>query len=102
MTKWSLGSEVKHTALPGGAILHDSSRVGNLGAAWFDPQHWAARGDIEGAAGGRGSTFYIKVDGREFALRHYRRGGWVARVSADRYFWRSEQETRPFAEWQLT
>src|SRR5262245_14954618 len=80
-SKWSLGSEVKHTALPGGAMLYDGSRLNNLNAAWFDPQHWAARGEIEGTARGRGSVQYIHTDGRKFVLRHYLRGGLVASLS---------------------
>jgi 3-deoxy-D-manno-octulosonic acid kinase len=102
MAKYPLGSEVKHTALPGGAMLYDASRVSNPGAAWFDPQHWAARGEIEGTARGRGETLYVRTESRRFVLRHYRRGGLAARFSADRYYWRGEEETRPFAEWQLT
>jgi 3-deoxy-D-manno-octulosonic acid kinase len=102
MTKWSLGAEVKHTPLAGGAMLYDESRVSNLSAAWFDPQHWATRGEVEGTGGGRGSVHYLKTEGRKFVLRHYHRGGLVARVSVDRYVWRGEQATRPFAEWQLT
>src|SRR5579862_9177475 len=104
MPKYPLGSEVKHTALPGGgAMLYDGSRMSNLGAAWFEPQHWAARGEIEGTAErGRGATHYVRTDGRSFVLRHYRRGGLAASFSSDRYFWHGEQVTRPFAEWQLT
>ena len=101
--RWPLGSEVKHTTLPGGAMLYDGSRVSNLGATWFDPQHWEARGEVEGTARGRGTAHYIKSsDGRKFVLRHYRRGGFAAHFSRDKYFWRGEDETRPFAEWQLT
>jgi 3-deoxy-D-manno-octulosonic acid kinase len=100
--RWSLGSEVKHSALPGGAMLYDGSRLSNLAATWFDPQHWEARGEVEGTARGRGSAHYIKTDGKRFVLRHYRRGGLVARLSNDRYFWHGADETRPFAEWQLT
>lgn len=85
-------------------MLYDSSRVSNLGASWFDPQHWQSRGEIEGiAARGRGATHFIRTDGgRKLVLRHYRRGGLVAHLARDRYFWRGEEETRPFAEWQLT
>jgi 3-deoxy-D-manno-octulosonic acid kinase len=100
--RWPLGSEVKHTALPGGAMLYDGSRVSNLGAAWFDPQHWESRGEVEGTARGRGTAHYIKSDGRKFVLRHYRRGGFAAHFSRDKYFWKGEDDTRPFAEWQLT
>ena len=101
-SRWSLGSEVKHVPGPGGAMLYDASRVGNLSAVWFDPKHWESRGEIEGTARGRGTAHYIKSGGRQFVLRHYHRGGLAARFSRDKYFWRGEQETRPFAEWQLT
>lgn len=103
MGRWALGSEVKHTALPGGAMLYDSSRVGNLSPAWFDPRHWEDRGAIEGRARrGRGGAHYIHSEGRRFVLRHYHRGGWMARLSRDRYYWQGESASRPFAEWQLT
>jgi 3-deoxy-D-manno-octulosonic acid kinase len=35
-------------------------------------------------------------------LRHYRRGGLVAKISRDAYLWRGDSETRSFAEWYLT
>lgn len=100
--RWRLGSEVKHSSLPDGAMLYDGSRVGNLNATWFDPQHWQRRGEIEGSGRGRGSVHYVRADGRRFVLRHYRRGGLAASVSSDRYLWQGEAHTRPFAEWQLT
>jgi len=102
MRRWALGSEVKHSALPGGAMLYDGSRVGNLSPAWFEPRHWETRGEVRSPTRGRGSTYYIKSDGRRLVLRHYRRGGLIAHLSRDRYFWQGENETRPFAEWHLT
>jgi len=99
---WPLGSEVKRKALTGGAILYDASRASNLAAAWFDPEYWRGRGELTGEARGRGTVYFIESGERHLVLRHYRRGGWVARLSRDRYFWRSEAATRPFAEWQLT
>jgi len=100
--RWPLGSEVKRGALPGGAMLYDGSRVSNLGPAWFEPRYWESRGQIEGSARGRGAAHYVNSEGRRFVLRHYRRGGLAARFSRDRYFWQGEDQTRPFAEWQLT
>ena len=73
--RWSLGSEVKHKSLQGGAMLYDASRAGNLTPAWFDPQHWESNGAIEGRARGRGAALFIKANGKQFVLRHYRRGG---------------------------
>jgi 3-deoxy-D-manno-octulosonic acid kinase len=34
-------------------------------------------------------------------LRHYRRGGFIARLSTDRYAWQGEQRVRAFAEWRI-
>jgi 3-deoxy-D-manno-octulosonic acid kinase len=34
-------------------------------------------------------------------LRHYRRGGLVARLSADAYLWTGASRTRSFREWRL-
>jgi len=100
--RFALGPEVKRSAVAGGAMLYDTSRVGNLNNDWFEPRYWQARGEIDGAARGRGATYFVKADGRNFVLRHYRRGGLMAHLSGDRYRWRDEESTRPFAEWQLT
>jgi 3-deoxy-D-manno-octulosonic acid kinase len=99
----ALGPEVKRSAAAGGAMLYDGSRAGNLTAEWFDPRYWANRGELEGHARGRGAVWFIRsADGRRYVLRHYRRGGLLARLRGDRYGWRDENSTRAFAEWQLT
>ncbi len=100
--RWPLGPEVKHGALERGAMLYDASRVSNLSASWFDPKYWEERGELDGSARGRGATHFVKSAGKRFVLRHYRRGGLIAQLSADRYLWHGEQSTRPFEEWQLT
>jgi len=100
--RWALGPEVKRSALAGGAMLYDASRVSNLSAEWFTPQYWQSRGALEGVDGGRGGSWFLAADGRRYVLRHYRRGGFMAHLSTDRYAWWGEESTRPFAEWQLT
>ena len=44
--RWALGPEVKRVAFAGGAMLYDTSRVGNLSADWFEPRYWQARGEL--------------------------------------------------------
>jgi 3-deoxy-D-manno-octulosonic acid kinase len=102
--RWALGPEVKRGALAGGAMLYDASRTSNLSAGWFDPEYWQGRGEHDGIAYGvKGPAHFIRSsDGRRYVLRHYRRGGLLARLSPDRYLWHGEDSTRPFAEWQLT
>jgi 3-deoxy-D-manno-octulosonic acid kinase len=100
--RWALGPEVKRGALAGGAMLYDASRVSNLSAEWFTPKYWQAHGGLEGASAGRGGSYFLNADGKRYVLRHYRRGGFMAHLSTDRYTWCGEQSSRPFAEWQLT
>ena len=87
-----------------GAMLADRESLGNLtGAALeaaFEPEFWAARGELIEVTGGRGSAWFISGSGR-WVLRHFRRGGWIARLSRDRYLWAGEMRVRAFAEYRL-
>lgn len=85
-----------------GAMLYDASRAGNLAVPWFEPRYWIAQGAVLGKARGRGDTLIVQAGERRLVLRHYRRGGFIARFTPDRYWWRNEPATRPFAEWRLT
>ena len=87
-------------------MLYDPSHGSNLsqGATlqWFEPVYWQSRGAIAGSAAGRGSTLFIETNGVAWALRHYHRGGLLARWLGDRYFDRGESMSRPIAEFHLT
>jgi 3-deoxy-D-manno-octulosonic acid kinase len=100
--KWPLGSEVRRKVIAGGAMLYDASRAGNLSPDTFDPVLLARRGQIVGEARGRGTAWFLVVQSRAWVLRHYRRGGLMSSFSRDQYWWRGEEGTRAFAEWQLT
>ena len=52
------------------------------GEALFDPQFWAARGDSPPVGAGRGAAWFIASGPEHWVLRHYRRGGFMARISA--------------------
>lgn len=91
---------LERIAIDGGAILHDPSRTGNA-PELFDCDRWAARGALRDAPGGRGAVTYLD-DGRDgLVLRRYRRGGWAARVTHDRYLWLGEARTRAWRELML-
>jgi 3-deoxy-D-manno-octulosonic acid kinase len=99
--RWPIGAEVRHKPIRGGAMLYDASRAGNAAASWFDPKWWSRRGEVHPSAEGRGGALFIDADGRRLVLRHYRRGGWIAKLSNDRYLWRAASLTRSFIEWHL-
>ncbi len=99
---WPVGAEVSEAVIDGGRMLYDTSRTSNFSPEFFDPEYWRKHDAIEGSARGRGTTWFIRAGDAGFVLRHYRRGGLVAKISKDRYWFRGEMETRSFTEWFLT
>jgi 3-deoxy-D-manno-octulosonic acid kinase len=99
---WPVGAEVAEAAFDGGRMLYDTLRTSNFSADFFEPDYWRAHDAIEGSARGRGTTWFVRSGDSSFVLRHYRRGGFMAKVSRDGYWWNGEAETRSFAEWYLT
>lgn len=95
----------RRIATAGGAIL--AVAVGTAGpfdAAGeqvFEPSFWRARGQLAVPALGRGSAWFVGAGDDAWALRHYRRGGLIARLCADRYIWAGESRVRAFSEWRL-
>jgi len=53
------------------------------------------------AAGGRQAAWFVQGEFGEGVLRHYRRGGMVARISDRDYFWLGADSTRSFKEFRL-
>ncbi len=86
-------------------MLSDPASLGNLPAeaaeSLFEPDFWRRRNSLVEAARGRGSAWFVNSGARQWVLRHYRRGGYIARLSEDRYVWAGETRVRAFAEWRL-
>ncbi len=97
----------QRTVTADGAMLADPAALGKLAvpeaavANIFEPAFWADRGEVQEVSGGRGSAWFISSAPCPWVLRHYRRGGFIARLSADRYVWAGEARVRAFAEWRL-
>ena len=102
---------VRRIATSNGAVLADPARLAGVADAGvallgtvppeklFEPEFWAARGELAEVTGGRGSAWFVA--GGAWVLRHSRRGGFVARLSHDGYFWTGESAVRTFAEFRL-
>lgn len=86
----------------GAYILYDADSVTNAEAFSFDPEALAQRGAVLGRAHGRGSALFLAWEGREYLLRHYHRGGAVARLLGDRYLWSGLARTRAWREFAIT
>jgi len=82
-------------------IRYDSNIFTNIEDVSFKSRVWAQRSAIVGFAEGRGTTFFIQHEGRDFVLRHYQRGGMIAKISKDQYLWTGLKFSRPWREWLL-
>lgn len=82
-------------------ILYDDVLTHHAGAELFSPRHWARREGLRGTAGGRGQAWFVASQDGEWVIRHYRRGGLVARFNSDAYLWTGFARTRPWREWHL-
>jgi len=85
-----------------GAVFANAAAGVEVTVPWFEPRFWIARGQLVASHAGRGASFVFEHADRRFVLRHYRRGGLIARFSEDRYPWLGEARTRAMAELQLT
>ena len=98
------GMQLRRIPTADGAILYDPSRIDHPTAADFDAAALARARRVAAQARGRGSAWFVAARppaAGQWVLRHYRRGGLVARLSADRYLWRGAAATRCFRELEL-
>lgn len=87
---------LKRHAFDGGAMLYDAARIRTPDPALFDA------GDRQPvSSGGRNAAWYASGEFGQAVLRHYRRGGLVARLVKRSYAWSGEENTRAFAELRL-
>lgn len=80
-------------------ILYDPQRVTAVSPEWLDPGFWRLRGGVTAELGGRGQALQLDTPAGPAVLRRYLRGGMVARVSHDRYFFTGYSRSRAFIEW---
>lgn len=93
--------EAQVQSLANGAIMYDRMLSISPDESWFDRANWSSLGRLDAQSAGRGEVAFVETPVGACVLRHYHRGGWVARMSADRYFWIGATRTRAFREFRL-
>lgn len=83
------------------AMLYDASRMDQPVFDAFERGYWRGRGELEEMVGGRGTVACVHDAGRRWVLRHYHRGGFVARFVDDGYFYTGAARTRAYVEFRL-
>jgi len=83
------------------SMLTARERAETPAAAWFDPAEWRRGGAVALETSGRGEVLIVPHGKETWVLRHYRRGGLVARFIDDHYVWFGADRARAFREWRL-
>ena len=82
-------------------IVYDADRIPEPDAAMFSAEFWRSSNAVVGEAAGRGNTLLLETGFGPAVLRHYRRGGWPAKLSEDRYLFTGIRRSRPYREFHL-
>ena len=82
-------------------VLYDAALHEHVDASWFDPGHWRDARGVERETSGRGAVLIVPHGDETWVVRHYRRGGYVARLIEDHYIWLGVERSRSFREWRL-
>lgn len=83
------------------AIVYDDALLEAPTVDYFSVNFWKAQEALLGEAVGRGSAWFIKAPFAQLVLRQYLRGGWVAKLSRQSYFFTTVERSRPFKEFHL-
>ncbi|MCH8503366.1 MAG: 3-deoxy-D-manno-octulosonic acid kinase [Ectothiorhodospiraceae bacterium] len=81
--------------------LHDPQVLDPCPDWVFEPEQLERQGLLTGTSTGRRQAWFFQYASHDLVLRHYWRGGMVARLSADVYAWPGVRRTRPIGEWRL-
>jgi 3-deoxy-D-manno-octulosonic acid kinase len=83
------------------AVISGTGLAAPAEVGWFDAARWHGSGGVELETSGRGAVLIVKHGAESWVVRHYHRGGLVARFVADHYLWTGLDRTRSFREWRL-
>ena len=82
-------------------VWFDPSCFTSAGSHLFDPAWWRQRGDASSAGAGRGRIQLVDDGQRAYLLRHYYRGGLMARLNRDLFLAQPIERTRAMHEFAL-
>jgi 3-deoxy-D-manno-octulosonic acid kinase len=82
-------------------ILYDDRLMNEIDENIFETDFWKMDKEAQPQSMGRGTVYFVKIQDQPCVLRHYNRGGLVAKLTLDKYLWIGEHNTRSFKEWRL-
>jgi 3-deoxy-D-manno-octulosonic acid kinase len=98
--RYDSGAQIQRTHR--GLILYDPELVDQPQSHLFDPEWIQVRGRVESvAASGRGEAWFVDLGEQHWVLRHYLRGGQVAKFNKQYYVGCHAGRSRAWREWRL-
>ncbi len=73
----------------------------NFSPKFLDGEYWQAQNAVIGTAQGRGVTWFIRYENKDWVLRHYYRGGVIGKFNKDHYIYTGIDKTRAAREFEL-
>ena len=92
---------MQHLTLPQSQVWFDEQLLTEDPRLCFEPDFWQQQNAVIGSAQGRGTTWFVRGEKADMALRHYRRGGLFGKLVADAYWFTGWQHTRSYQEFML-
>ena len=80
---------------------YDAKILNNFSVKMLTSEFWQQQNAITGTAQGRGTTYFIATNNNHLVLRHYYRGGLMARINRDSYWFNRFEKTRAAREYSL-
>lgn len=82
-------------------VLYKPELMPDISEDYFSCIRMHEKGLVTGRADGRGETCFYRSGEKIWALRHYLRGGLIAKFLTDHYFGIRLKNTRAWCEWHL-
>ena len=82
-------------------IQYNSNVFSNFSNKLFNIDYISKEGLIKSVMDGRGKALELEYGGKSYFLKHYIRGGFIAKISYDRYIFNSLASTRAVKEYNF-
>lgn len=82
-------------------LIHEADAPVPVDDWLFEAEELSARGLLTGTSQGRRSAWFFRHAGIALVLRHYWRGGMVARLTPDVHGWCGVRRSRPYRELRM-
>mgnify|MGYP001039848009 CR=1 FL=1 len=90
--------QVKYDSSHDAYLILDNNAAFTLAANYFSADFWRANESVINIAHGRGITYFVQLKDDIWVLREYLRGGLIAKLIKQHFFFTSLSATRAFQE----